>query len=54
MHLRLLPDQQKLLFKKDIFYRLECFDAFTHTSRPPETFFQKINFLPSGVGKNVF
>ncbi len=32
-------------FQKDIFNRLEwlktCFDAFSHTSRPPETFFQK-------------
>ncbi len=41
-------DNQKLFFKKDIFYRLEwlktCFDAFAHTSRPPETFFQNINF----------
>jgi hypothetical protein len=45
MLLRILPDHQKLFFKKDIFYRLEwlktCFDAFAHTSRPPETFFKK-------------
>ena len=48
MHFRILPDhqkQQKLFFKKDIFERLEwlktCFDAFAHTSRPPETFFKK-------------
>jgi hypothetical protein len=83
MHLRILPDHQKLFFKKDIFYRLECvkkrvcmhlrtfpdhqkhffkndffdlqewlktcFDAFVHTSRPTETFFQKRYFLPSEV-----
>jgi hypothetical protein len=89
MHFRILQDHQKLLFKKDIFYRLEwlktcfdafahtsfqttknvfskkyiierlewlktCFDAFAHTSRPPETFFQKSYFLPSGVVKDVF
>jgi hypothetical protein len=45
MHLRILPDHQKLFFKKDIFERLEwlktCFDAFAHTPRPPETFFKK-------------
>jgi len=48
MHLRILPDHQKhqkLFFKKDIFEHLEwlktCFDAFKHTSRPPETFFKK-------------
>jgi hypothetical protein len=45
MHLRILPDHQKLFFKKDIFYRLEwlktCFDAFANTSRPPETFYKK-------------
>ncbi len=44
--------------KKDIFERFEwlktCFDAFAHTSRPPETFFQKRYFLPSGAVKNVF
>jgi hypothetical protein len=48
MHLRILPDHQKLFFKKDIFERLEWlktgFDAFAHTPRPPETFFQKIYF----------
>ena len=42
MHFRLLPDHQKLFFKKDIFYHLEWlkawFDAFPHTSRPTETF----------------
>jgi hypothetical protein len=61
MHFRILPDHQKhqkLFFKKDIFDRLEwlktCFDAFAHTSRAPETFFQKRYFLPSGVVKDVF
>jgi hypothetical protein len=48
MDLRILPDHQKLFFKKDIFERLEwlktCFDAFAHTPRPPETFFQKRYF----------
>jgi hypothetical protein len=43
MHLRILPDHQKLFFKKDIFYRLEwlktCFDAFVHAYRPPKTCF---------------
>jgi hypothetical protein len=46
--LRILPDHQKLFFKKDIFYRLEwlktCFDAFPHTSRPPEKFYQQRYF----------
>ena len=41
MHLRILPDHQKLFFKKDIFERLEglktCFDACANTSRPLET-----------------
>jgi hypothetical protein len=41
MHLRILPNHQKLFFKKDIFERLEWiktyFDAFSHTSRPPES-----------------
>ncbi len=58
MHLRILPDHQKLFFKKDIFKRLEwlktCFDAFAHTSRPPETFFQKRYFWKSAVVKNAF
>jgi hypothetical protein len=63
MHFRILPDHQKhqnLFFKKDNFDRLEqlktCFDAFSHTSRPPETpetFFQKRYFLLSGVVKRV-
>jgi hypothetical protein len=52
MHLRILPDHQKLFSKKDIFERLEwlktCFDAFAHTSKPSETFFQKRYSLPSG------
>jgi hypothetical protein len=58
MHLRIIPDHQKLFFKKDIFDRLEwlktCFDAFAHTSRSPETFFQKRYFFPRGVVKSVF
>ena len=58
MHLRILPDHQKLFVKKDIFYHLvwlkACFDAFAHTSRTPETFFQKRYFWTSGVVKNVF
>ena len=58
MHLCILPDHQKLFFKKYILYRLEwlktCFVPFSHTSRPPETFFQKRYFLPSGVVKDVF
>jgi hypothetical protein len=45
MHLRILPDHQKIFFKKYIFESLEwlktCFDAFARTSRPPETFFKK-------------
>jgi hypothetical protein len=44
--------------KNNTFYCMKwlktCFDAFAHTSRTPETFFQKIYFLPSGVVKNVF
>ncbi len=31
-----------------------CFDAFAHTSRPLETFFQKRYSLPSRVVKDVF
>jgi hypothetical protein len=58
MHFHILPDHQKLFFKKDNFYHLKwlktCFDAFAHTSRPPETFFQKRYFLPSRVVKSVF
>jgi hypothetical protein len=58
MHLRILPDHQKLFLKKDHFERLEwlktCFDAFAHTSRPPETFVQKRYFLLIGVVKKVF
>ncbi len=61
MHLRILLDHQNFIFNKNIFDRQEwlktCFDAFSHTSRPPETpetFFQKRYFLTSGVVKNVF
>jgi len=61
MHLRLLPDHQKLFFKKDIFLHLEwlktCFDAFAHTSRTPETpeflFFKK-DIFDRRSDKNVF
>jgi hypothetical protein len=53
MHLRILPDHQKLLCKKDIFYWLEwlktCFDAFAHTPRPLEICSEKRYFWPSGV-----
>ena len=40
---------KNILFKdKDIIERLErlktCFDAFSHTFRPPETFFKKYIF----------
>ena len=58
MHLRILPDHQKLFFKKDIFERLEwlktCFDAFPHTSRPPKSIVLKRCFWTSVVVKNVF
>jgi hypothetical protein len=49
MHLRILPDRQKLFFKKDIFESLEwlktCFDEFAHTPRPPETVLSKKIFF---------
>jgi|LakMenE01Jun11ns_1017448.scaffolds.fasta_scaffold8518918_2 hypothetical protein len=58
MHLRILPDHQKLFFKKDIFERLEwlktCFDAFAHTSRPPETIFKKDIFYRLECLKTCF
>jgi hypothetical protein len=58
MHFRILPDHQKLFFKKDIFERLEwlkmCFDAFPHTSRPPKSIVLKRCFWTSVVFKNVF
>ena len=58
MHLRILPDHQKLLCKKDIFYWLEwlktCFVAFAHTPRPLEICSEKRYFWPSGVVKNLF
>jgi len=45
MHLRKFPDHQNHFFKKEFFDCQEClktcFDAFAHTSRPPETFFKK-------------
>jgi hypothetical protein len=58
MHLRKFPDHQNHFFKKYFFDRQEClktcFDAFAHTSRPPEIFFQKRYIWTSGVGKHVF
>ena len=58
MHFRKLPYHQKLFFIKDVSYCLEwlktSFDAFSHTSRSPEIYFQKRYFWPSGVVKNVF
>jgi hypothetical protein len=58
MHLRILPDHQKLFLKKGIIESLQwlktCFDPFSHTSRSPETFFQKRYFLPPEVVKSVF
>jgi hypothetical protein len=48
MHLRILPDQQNLFFKKDVFERLEwlkmCFDVFSHTSRSPKKCSEKRYF----------
>ena len=48
MHFRILQDHQKLFFKKAFIERLEwlktCFDAFAHTSRPPETLKKKRYF----------
>ena len=45
MHFLILPDQQNLFFKKDVFERLEwlktCFDAFSHTSRRTEKVSEK-------------
>ena len=45
MHLRILPDHQKLFVNKNIFLRLKClktcFDDFAHTSITLETFFEK-------------
>jgi hypothetical protein len=58
MHLRILPDHQKLFFKKEIFYRLEwlktCFDAFAYASRPPETFFFKKDIFERLESGNFF
>ncbi len=58
MHLRILQDHHKLFFKKDIFDHLEllktCFDAFSYTSRPPESCSYKRYFLTYGLGKDVF
>jgi hypothetical protein len=45
MHLRILPDHQKLFFKKDIFERLAwlktCFDAISHLEDHQKRFFNK-------------
>jgi hypothetical protein len=58
MHFRIPPDHQKFFVKKDIFDRLEwlktCFDAFSHTSILPETFFQKDIFERLGLLKTCF
>jgi hypothetical protein len=58
MHLRTFPDHQKHFFKNNFSDRQEClktcFDAFAHTSRPPETLKKKKYFLLSEVVKNVF
>jgi hypothetical protein len=59
MHLRILPDLQKLFFKKDIFERQEwlktCFvDAFAHTSRLPETFFLQKRYFRKKILLNVW
>ncbi len=55
MHFRILSDHQKNVLKKDIFYSLEWFKTcLAHTSRPPETFYQKRYFWTSEVVKNVF
>ena len=58
MHLRILPELQNHVLKKDIFERLEwlktCFDAFAHTSRPPESWPEKKYFFRSEVVKKVF
>ena len=48
----------RIISLKKIFFNIwsgfDGFDAFAHTSRPPETFFQNINILPSRVFKTVF
>jgi hypothetical protein len=54
MHLRILPDHQKLFFQNRYFYWLEwlktCFNAFAHTPRPPETVFPKKKFFTDWSG----
>jgi hypothetical protein len=56
--IRILPDQQKNVLKKDIFDRLEwlktCFDAFAHTPRPAEKcsekrYFDRLEWLKTCV-----
>jgi hypothetical protein len=58
MHLHILPDHQKLFFKKRYFWTFGvvknvfwCFCAYFQTTR---NFFQKRYFWLSGVVKNVF
>ncbi len=53
MHIRILPDLQKLFFDR-LEWLKTCFDAFSHTSRRPESCPQKRYFLTSGEVKNVF
>jgi hypothetical protein len=53
MHLRVLPDHQNQVLKKDIFQRgvvKTCFDAFPDH----ENQVLKKYFLTSGLVKNVF
>jgi hypothetical protein len=58
MHFRIPPEHQKLFVKKDIFDRLEwlitCFDAFAHTSRPPESSPKKLFCSPLEWLKTCF
>jgi hypothetical protein len=58
MHLRTFPDHQKHFFKNDFFDLKEClktcFDAFAHTSRPPETFFCKKDIFERLESGNFF
>ena len=52
--LKTCQDHQKLFFKKDIFDRQECFDAFSAYFQTTRNFFSKKIFLPSEVVKTVF
>jgi hypothetical protein len=49
---RILPDNQKLFFKKDLFYRLKWLKPLRIL--PDHQKLKKKYFLPSGVVKNVF